>query len=229
MRAASKISRGRLSKNRFTRIDVERARAGRQPDRPVAVDERVMDDRRVHDLDVERHEQHDRGHEERHRASSPVSTFAYRGRSTESAKPPVVATMICTSHDPNAITIVFQKYRPTFDVRPRLAQVAPRGTVREERHRVGDRVVRRRDRRLREPEDRPEADHDEADEQQGLRAADSKANAGAAPLRGRDQTRCGALERERLGLRSAIIRCSRSASRAGRRARTARGSRQASG
>ena len=34
---------------------------------------------------------------------------AYRGRSTESAKPPVVATTICTAQEPNAITTVFQK------------------------------------------------------------------------------------------------------------------------
>ena len=34
---------------------------------------------------------------------------AYRGRSTESAKPPVVATMICTTHEPSASTTVFQK------------------------------------------------------------------------------------------------------------------------
>ena len=51
--------------------DVERARAGGQPDRPVAVDERVVDQRRVHDLDVERHEQHDRRDEERRRAAGP--------------------------------------------------------------------------------------------------------------------------------------------------------------
>ena len=34
IRAASKISRGRLSKKRLHQDDVERARAGRQPDRP---------------------------------------------------------------------------------------------------------------------------------------------------------------------------------------------------
>ena len=89
--------------------DVEGARAGRQPDRPVAVDERVMDERRMHDLDVERHEQHDRRHEQRRRAAAPVMTLAYFGRSTESAKPPVVATTICESHEPNASTTVFQK------------------------------------------------------------------------------------------------------------------------
>ena len=36
-------------------------------------------------------------------------TFPYLGRSTESAKPPVVATTICASHEPNASTTVFQK------------------------------------------------------------------------------------------------------------------------
>ena len=89
--------------------DVERARAGRQPDRPVAVDERVVDQRRVHDLDVERNEQHDRGDEERGRGASALIGFAYRGRSTESANPAVVATTIWQSHEPNAITIVFQR------------------------------------------------------------------------------------------------------------------------
>ena len=34
---------------------------------------------------------------------------AYLGRSTESAKPPVVATMIWTSQEPIAMTTVFQK------------------------------------------------------------------------------------------------------------------------
>ena len=36
-------------------------------------------------------------------------TLPYLGRSTESAKPPVVATTIWTSHEPNASTTVFQK------------------------------------------------------------------------------------------------------------------------
>ena len=89
--------------------DVEGARAGRQPDRPVAVDERVVDQRRVHDLDVERHEQHDRRHEQRRQQRAPMITRAYRGRSTESANPPVVATTIWTNHEPIASTTVFQK------------------------------------------------------------------------------------------------------------------------
>ena len=42
-------------------------------------------------------------------SSSPLISFAYFGRSTESAKPPVVATTICINHDPIAITIVFQR------------------------------------------------------------------------------------------------------------------------
>jgi hypothetical protein len=41
--------------------------------------------------------------------SSALITFAYDGRRTESAYPPVVATTICVSHEPNASTIVFQK------------------------------------------------------------------------------------------------------------------------
>ena len=61
IRAASKISRGRLSKKRFIRTDVECARPGGQPDCPVAADEGTADQRRVHDLDVERHEQRHRG------------------------------------------------------------------------------------------------------------------------------------------------------------------------
>ena len=51
--------------------DVEGARAGRQPDRPVAVDERMVDQRRVHDLDVQRHEQHHDRHEQRRVAAAP--------------------------------------------------------------------------------------------------------------------------------------------------------------
>ncbi len=42
-----------------------------------------------------------------------MMTLPYFGLSTESANPPVVATTICVNHDPTAITIVFQKYRPT--------------------------------------------------------------------------------------------------------------------
>src|ERR1700756_3273857 len=47
---------------------------------------------------------------------SALMTFASFGRSTESANPPVVATTIWDAHEPNAITIVFQKYRPTWTV-----------------------------------------------------------------------------------------------------------------
>ena len=36
-------------------------------------------------------------------------TRAYLGRSTDSAKPPVVATTICDSQEPIASTTVFQK------------------------------------------------------------------------------------------------------------------------
>ncbi len=36
-------------------------------------------------------------------------SFAYLGRNTESAKPPVVATTIWTSQEPKPRTIVFQK------------------------------------------------------------------------------------------------------------------------
>ena len=63
--AASKISRGRLSKNRGDQHDVERARARRQPHRPVRVDQRVIEQRRVEDDQVERHQQHDGRHEQR--------------------------------------------------------------------------------------------------------------------------------------------------------------------
>src|ERR1700751_3218698 len=105
--------------------------------------------------------------------SRPLMIGAYRGRSTESAKPPVVATTICTAHVP---------------FRPRLAAVAPRRAVREECDRMADRVERRRDRRLREPEDRTDADDDEPHEQQRMGCAHPPPDARLAPLGLRDQS-----------------------------------------
>ena len=64
--------------------DVEGAGPGRQPHRPVAVDERVVHEWRVHDLDVERDEQHDRRYEQR-REQQAVTNLAYFGRSTDNA------------------------------------------------------------------------------------------------------------------------------------------------
>ena len=160
-RAASKISRGRLSKNRLHEHDVEGARAGGQPDRPVAVDERVVDQRRVHDLEVERHEQHDRRARTASPAARPVRIVPYRGRSTESAKPAggrdddLREPRAEREHDrvPEVVADV--------DVDHASRRLLQADAVREERHRVRDRVLRRRDRRLREPEERPEPDDDE--------------------------------------------------------------------
>ena len=42
------------------------------------------------------------------------STRAYRGRSTESTKPPVVATTIWQAHEPAAMMIVLRKYRSSW-------------------------------------------------------------------------------------------------------------------
>ena len=39
----------------------------------------------------------------------PLSTREKRGRRTASAKPAVVATTICTAHDPNAMTSVLSR------------------------------------------------------------------------------------------------------------------------
>src|SRR3954454_8390455 len=39
---------------------------------------------------------------------------AHRGRSTDRTKPPVVATIICTAHDPTATRTVFRKERPMW-------------------------------------------------------------------------------------------------------------------
>src|SRR4029077_14453584 len=71
-------------------------------------------------------------------------------------------------------------------VRPRLTEVAPREAVREEPDRMRDRVVRRRDGGLREPENRPESEDDEPDQKQNLQRADAVAYGRLVPLRVRD-------------------------------------------
>ena len=60
MRAASKISRGRLSKKRFMMMTLNALAPAGSQIAQIAVDEGVVDQRRVDDLDVERDEQHDR-------------------------------------------------------------------------------------------------------------------------------------------------------------------------
>ena len=42
-------------------------------------------------------------------SSITLTSGAYLGLSTPSTKPPVTATTICVSHEPNASTTVFQK------------------------------------------------------------------------------------------------------------------------
>src|SRR3954467_4774261 len=60
----------------------------------------------------------------------PLISFAYFGRSTERANPPVVATTICTAHEPAARKTVFQKQRATstfIQASRRLCQAVPCG------------------------------------------------------------------------------------------------------
>src|SRR6185437_8695463 len=78
--------------------------------------------------------------------------------------------------------------------RPGLAEVAPGEAVPEERQRMRDRVVRRRDRRLGEPEDRAEPRDDQQDEQQRLRPADAPADAGTLPVGAREQRALAGLD-----------------------------------
>src|SRR5579862_6232753 len=62
--------------------------------------------------------------------TSPIRRRPYFGRSTESAKPAVVATTSCENQDPIASSTVFQKYRPTSTVDQasrRLLHAAPWG------------------------------------------------------------------------------------------------------
>ncbi len=57
-------------------------------------------------------------------------TRAYFGRSTDNAKPAVVATKTWTNHEPIASSTVFQKYRPTctfVHASRRLLHAAPCG------------------------------------------------------------------------------------------------------
>jgi hypothetical protein len=177
---------GQIVEKALDEDDAECARAGREPDRPVGVDEAVVDDRRTDDLDVQRHEQHDYRHEERRQEQRGDDTGVARAQDREG---------IAAGHrdqDLNEPRTCRQDDRVpevarNVDVHPRTGEVAPRKAVREDRHRAADRVVRRCDRRLGEPEQRTEPDHDETDEQKHLRAADAEPHARSAPLGGRDQ------------------------------------------
>ena len=120
--------------------DVERARAGRQPDRPVAVDERVVDERRVA-----------RSRCRAARAARPPARTASRAgarrRSPRTAAAAPTARSrrssrrrSATSQEPNASTTVFQKYRPTCTVVQASLRLLQADAVREERHRLAERV-----------------------------------------------------------------------------------------
>ena len=83
VRAASKISRGRLSKNRVTSSTLNALAPAGSQHRPEGVDERGPDERRMQDRQVERHQEHD-GWDEQRRQHGAATIFPYLGRSTES-------------------------------------------------------------------------------------------------------------------------------------------------
>ena len=72
-------------------------------------------------------------------------------------------------------------------LRPRIAEVAPGHSVREEGKWIPERVDGRRDGALREPDHRPEPDQDEQDEQEHLRRAEEQLDVAARPVRVREE------------------------------------------
>ena len=181
MRAASKISRGRLSKKRFISTTLNALAPFGQPDRPVAVDEGMVDERRVHDLDVERDEQHDRRDEQRRQQRGHDHLPVLRPKRREGV---AHRWWRRRSGDPRAEREDDRvpQVEADVDLVPGVAQVAPGEPVREERQRGGERVLGRRDRRLGEPEDRAEADDHEQHEEHRLCRPESPPDARPAPV-----------------------------------------------
>ena len=140
------------------------------------VDQPPVHDRHVDDRQVQRHEQHDRRDEQRRddqRRSGPARTAAAgrTARSRRSSRP-----TIWTAHDPNAMTSVLPQVAVDVDPVPGRRELRQVEAVRPQRHRLAQRVLRRRDRRLEHPQQRPEAD-DEQEQQRRARGGRASSSA----------------------------------------------------